>query len=86
MLTCRPEFDLPLTAIGIHRSDANIDVISQARRLSLMETSKIPSDVLHAGPHSTLSAEEIAKAVARHKRHHPEGEKTRSASGKQKSR
>jgi hypothetical protein len=51
-----------------------------------METSKMPSDVLHAGPHSTLSAEEIAKAVARHKRHHPEGEKARTASGKQKSR
>jgi len=51
-----------------------------------METSKTPSDVLHAGPHSMLTAEEIAKAIARHKRHHPEGEKAGTASGKQKSR
>ncbi len=51
-----------------------------------MEANKVPGDVLHAGPHSTLTAEEIAKAVARHKKHHPEGVKTSTASGKQKSR
>ena len=32
-----------------------------------------PSDVLHSEGHSKLSAEEIAKAVARHNRHHPKG-------------
>jgi threonine aldolase len=35
----------------------------------------ISSDVLHSSDHSKLSAEEIAKAVARHNRHHP-GTKT----------
>ena len=30
------------------------------------------SDVLHFAGHSQLSAEEIAKAVARHKREHPD--------------
>jgi hypothetical protein len=29
------------------------------------------TDVLQAGPHSQLSAEAVAKAVARHKREHP---------------
>jgi hypothetical protein len=29
------------------------------------------SDVLHSDHHSKLSPEEIAKAVARHNRHHP---------------
>jgi hypothetical protein len=31
-----------------------------------------PSDVLQAGPHQQLSSEEVAKAIARHKREHPE--------------
>ena len=31
----------------------------------------VVSDVLHSEGHSKLSAEEIAKAVARHKREHP---------------
>lgn len=36
-----------------------------------METnSNSTSEVLHAGDHSKLSAEAIAKAVARHNRHH----------------
>jgi hypothetical protein len=39
------------------------------------------SDVLHSSDHSKLSAEEIAKAVARHNRHHP-GNKTPPASDK----
>lgn len=30
-----------------------------------------PSDVLHSANHSQLSAEEIAKAVARHNHKHP---------------
>ena len=30
------------------------------------------SDVLHFEGHSQLSAEEVAKAVARHKREHPD--------------
>jgi len=29
-----------------------------------------PNDVLHSENHSKLSAEEIAKAVARHNKHH----------------
>lgn len=32
----------------------------------------VASDVLHSEGHSHLSAEEIAKAVARHKREHPD--------------
>jgi hypothetical protein len=31
------------------------------------------SDVLQASPHSALSAEVVAKALARHKREHPDG-------------
>jgi hypothetical protein len=42
-------------------------------------TSSIKSDVLQAHPHSLLSAEEIAKAVARHKREHPAGKSDRPA-------
>jgi hypothetical protein len=30
-----------------------------------------PSEILHSAHHSKLSAEEIAKALARHNRHHP---------------
>jgi len=41
----------------------------------------VTSDVLHSSNHSKLSAEEIAKAVARHNRHHP-GAKTAVTSGK----
>jgi hypothetical protein len=33
----------------------------------------VSSDVLHAGIHAKLSAEEIAKALARHNRHHHSG-------------
>jgi len=29
------------------------------------------TDVLHSEKHSKLSAEEVAKAVARHNKHHP---------------
>jgi hypothetical protein len=32
--------------------------------------SKLPSDVLQSHAHSTLSAEQIAKAVARHNKDH----------------
>jgi|KBSMisStaDraftv2_1062788.scaffolds.fasta_scaffold1931438_2 hypothetical protein len=31
----------------------------------------ITDDVLHSDKHSTMSAEEIAKAIARHNKHHP---------------
>ncbi len=52
----------------------------------MMETnSNVASDVLHAGNHSTLSAQEIAKAVARHNRHHVHQVKTGANSGKQNS-
>jgi len=44
-------------------------------------TTNVASDVLHPSNHSKLSAEEIAKAVARHNRHHP-GAKMAAASGK----
>jgi len=33
----------------------------------------VKSDVLQAGPHAPLSAEVVAKALARHKRQHPDG-------------
>ena len=39
------------------------------------------SDVLHSSNSSKLSPEEIAKAVARHNRHHP-GTKTAAPAGK----
>jgi hypothetical protein len=39
------------------------------------------TDVLHSDKHSKLSAEEIAKAVARHNKHHP-ATKTEKAVGK----
>ena len=48
-----------------------------------MEANKGSSDVLHGGPHSTLTPEEVAKAVARHNRHHPKEVKTGASSGKQ---
>ncbi|MDR3793060.1 MAG: hypothetical protein P4L03_06750 [Terracidiphilus sp.] len=32
--------------------------------------SAMPADVLHNEHHSALTAEEIAKAIAHHKRHH----------------
>jgi len=52
-----------------------------------METnSNLANDVLHAGSHSGLSAEEIAKAVARHNRHHSHPVKTGTTSAKQNSR
>jgi len=41
----------------------------------------VSSDVLNSSSHSKLSAEEIAKAVARHNRHHP-GTKTTATSEK----
>jgi threonine aldolase len=47
-----------------------------------METkTNAASDVLHSSNHSKLSPEEIAKAMARHNRHHP-GTKTAVTSGK----
>ena len=36
-------------------------------------TSTPKGDVLQASPHAPLSAEVVAKAVARHKREHPAG-------------
>lgn len=36
-------------------------------------SSSIANDVLHNPEHSKLTSEEIAKAVAHHKKHHPEG-------------
>ena len=32
----------------------------------------VKTDVLQAGPHAMLTSEEIAKAIARHKREHPQ--------------
>ena len=40
------------------------------------------SDVLHSTNHSTLSAEEIAKAVARHNHKHPAASQAGNASAK----
>lgn len=36
-------------------------------------SSSIANDVLHNPEHSRMTSEEIAKAVAHHKKHHPEG-------------
>ena len=48
-----------------------------------METkANISSEVLHSNNHSKLSAEEIAKAVARHNRHHPDTRTKAATSGK----
>jgi hypothetical protein len=43
------------------------------RRTMAIQPTTIPSssDVLHAEHHTQLSAEEVAKAVARHQREHP---------------
>jgi len=40
----------------------------------------VSGDILHIPPQTRLTAEEIAKARAHHKRHHPEGQ--RQAPGK----
>lgn len=37
-------------------------------------TMNATSDVLHSANHSSLSAEEVAKALQRHNRHHPSGQ------------
>jgi len=37
-----------------------------------------PREVLHSEHHSKLSPEEIAKALARHNRHHPESTEQRA--------
>jgi hypothetical protein len=44
----------------------------------------LPNDVLHSEHHSQLSAEEIAKAVARHNHKHPANAPTGNASVKNK--
>ena len=50
-----------------------------------METkTNASNDILHSNNPSKLSAEEIAKAVARHNRHHP-ATKTAATSGKPQS-
>jgi hypothetical protein len=46
---------------------------------TIKSTSSVANDVLHNESHSKLSAEEIAKAVAHHKRHHPETQTARAA-------
>jgi len=42
-------------------------------------SSSIADDVLHNPEHSKLTSEEIAKAVAHHKKHHPEGTQQKPA-------
>ncbi|HVX64998.1 MAG TPA: hypothetical protein VHA11_00275 [Bryobacteraceae bacterium] len=42
----------------------------------------LESDVLHSENHSKLSEEAIAKALARHNRHHPAGAGNTSAKAK----
>jgi len=52
-----------------------------------METkTNSPSEVLHSDNHSKLSAEQIAKAVARHNRDHSGAPKDASARPKKTSR
>jgi hypothetical protein len=47
-------------------------------------TNLFASDVLHSEGHSRLSQEEIAKAVARHKREHPTRHATNTGTKPQK--
>jgi hypothetical protein len=47
-------------------------------------TTPSTSDVLHFEDHSRLSAEEIAKAVARHQREHPNIQMMNAAAKSQK--
>jgi hypothetical protein len=47
----------------------------------IKSNSSITSDVLHLGSGSKLSAEEIAKAVAHHNRHHS-GDQPKQAAAK----
>jgi hypothetical protein len=49
-------------------------------------STSVSADVLHAASHSTLSAEEIAKAVAHHNRHHHGQEETANPSAGKKSK
>ena len=42
------------------------------------------TEVLHSEKHSQLSAEEIAKAVAHHNKHHPAAKAGNAAAGKNK--
>lgn len=42
-------------------------------------SSSVPNDVLHNPEHSKLTSEEIAKALAHHKKHHPEGARQNAA-------
>jgi hypothetical protein len=49
----------------------------------MSETTNSQTEVLHSEHHSKLSDEEIAKAVARHNKHHPEA-KAENAGGKVK--
>ena len=47
---------------------------------SAMATNTSPlNDVLHSENHSKLSDEEIAKAVARHNKHHPDAKAEKAA-------
>ena len=66
-----PSRDSPPLILVLHPVPLHLN--HGARKLvTKMETkTNQPSDVLHSSDHSKLSAEEIAKAVARHNRHHP---------------
>lgn len=44
-----------------------------------MTTDMNPNEVLHSQHPTALSAEEIAKAVTRHNRHHPSGRSENTA-------
>ena len=44
----------------------------------------LPDDVLHGAPHASLTPEEIAKAIAHHKKHHAgDAQKEQPAAKKQ---
>ena len=49
-------------------------IFKQESNKSMATNPTAVSDVLHSDNHSKLSTEEIAKALARHNKHHPKGE------------
>ena len=56
---------------------------SEIRIEPMSETTNSQSEILHSEKHSKLSDEEIAKALARHNKHHPAA-KDESAAAKAK--
>jgi hypothetical protein len=61
---------LPRPAVHICRVPANEAYLNVSKQEPRSMPDNTQSDVLQSDKHSTMSAEEIAKAVARHKKNH----------------